>query len=146
MGGKNQRLGSDFEKIFHRLCLYSRILPKKQELSARRLPRGRVKVLKSDLDYRLINRNGVVGFWDLKSYADPFFYFSELEPHQVAQAVTLNEWNVRAGFIVWFRKPNMVTVFSGQYIAQAGPGSRFTYEQGVNLGKLEAMNLGLLFA
>jgi hypothetical protein len=145
MGREEQRIGKDFEKIFERLALYAGLLPRKNHTACIRTKTG-YRVVESQLDYRVFARDGRVGYFDLKTFAGDRFAYSDIEPHQVTQAAVCNDWRVPSGFLVWYRGPNLVSLFSGHQIAQAGPGSGFSPGDGLALGKLESMNLGLLFS
>lgn len=142
----NQDYGKFWEDVFERMCRYNGLFPKKNPLSAKIIGRNRVQLLKSDLDYRVVTRDGRVGYFDCKCYGKSHFVFSDLDSNQVEQAVLFNEWNVPAGFVVFFRDSNEAAFFPGKTIAQAGPGSRFTISEGVSLGRLESLDLKRLFA
>lgn len=71
--------------------------------------------------------------------------FSQLNPHQVGLAFQYNNWNVRAGFVVWFREVNQVVFYSGQTIVAKGSGSSFGIEDGILLGNVPNFDLGAVF-
>jgi hypothetical protein len=55
------------------------------------------------------------------------------------------EWNILSGFAVLLRKHRDVVFYPGFFIEKLGPGTRFTVSNGLFLGKLENLNLKLLF-
>ncbi len=133
--------GKFFEECFERFARYCGLFPKKTELSARRIANGRVITLKSDLDYRLANRQGRVGYFDCKNFKGARFEFSDIDEDQLDRAVELNEWNVPAGFVVWFRGVNRISFFSGLRIRSGGHRTSFGPADGLPLGSLETFDL-----
>jgi hypothetical protein len=133
--------GKFFEQCFERFARYSGLFPKKTELSARWIGPRKVQAIKSDLDFRLVNREGRVGYFDCKSFHGSKFRYSAIDRDQLRRALDLNDWNVPAGFVVFFREVNRVSFFSALSIALAGPGSSFSPEDGVSLGSLETLDL-----
>jgi hypothetical protein len=120
------------------------MLAEKNPLSCRILWKGRVQVVRSELDFKLITQEGQVGFFDTKCYNSKHFTYSELSADQIKRADDYNYWNVPAGFVVWFIPLFEVVFFSGHQITKAGPGSRFTSDQGVRLGRFENFNIGAI--
>lgn len=141
-GVDNRVEGKSFEEVFFLHAQYSGLLPTKNHLTAFYLPGGRVKVVKSELDFRLIRReDGRVAYLDCKSFKDSFFVFSDLDEKQVERAILYNECNVPSGFVVYFRSVNRVAFFSGQDIAAKGPRARFDVSEGRFLGRIEKLDL-----
>lgn len=126
-----------FEELFVRACKLDGLLALKNELSFRWLPQGRIMPLKSDLDFRLIDSLGEVAFVDTKSFDSDQFTFSDIDAKQLDRAVEYNQWEVRAGFCVWFRKPNVISFFLGTQVRSAGPRSVFNPPDGLQLGRFE---------
>ena len=141
---KSQSEGKIFEELFKQQAQYLGLLPIKQHLSARMLHGGRVKVTKSDLDFRLITREGRVGFFDCKSYGKDSFSYSQIDENQLNLANLYHEWGVPSGFVVWFRPANRVTFFSGPAIVSKGPQSSFGPEDGQYIGRFERFDLRLV--
>lgn len=101
--------------------------------------------LKGNLDFTLV-KDGKVGFFDTKTVEDDHFTYSRItaREHQLNLACSLNERGIKAGFIFYFRKPDKITFFSGQYIQRMGKGTRFLSSMGVPLGSLISMDLSAL--
>jgi len=121
------------------------LLPKKNELTARYTFGGQYKILKSNLDFTIINQDGVVGFFDAKSYENDHFTYSDIDQQQIQRAAEYNQWKVPSGFIVLFRSVNKICFFSGWELKFAGPRTRFDQTMGIYLGRLENFNMKLLF-
>lgn len=137
----NQRLGKEFEEVFKKRAQSNGFLAEKNNLTARYLPNGRVKVLKSDLDYRLTSQNGRIGYFDCKSFIGDSFIYSDIDPDQLKRAINYEYWKVPSGFIIWFRKVNRISWFSGHLIMRKGPRTSFKPEDGILLGSLESFDL-----
>lgn len=119
---------------------------KKNHLTAFYIKGSRPKIVKSELDYRLINQNGRVAYVDCKNFQDDHFVYSQIDQEQIDRAVIHNQWNVPSGFVVWFRKVNKVEFFSGSYVLRKGPGTRFCAGDGIPLGRFERFDLNRLFS
>jgi penicillin-binding protein-related factor A (putative recombinase) len=141
-----REIGDFFEKAVEKWARYCGLLPKKHNLSAKYIGKGRVKVVKSQLDFHFCSQSGQVGFFDCKTYEGDSFAYSQIDPKQLEQAVLYNEWRVPAGFLIWFRKHNIVVFFSGQQINIKGPRSSFVPAEGLKLGSIERLDLKLLFS
>lgn len=120
------------------------LLAIKNDLSARYTFNGRIKVVKSNLDYTLINQEGKVGYFDCKSFLSDYFTYSTIDPHQIDLSIKYERWRVPSGFIVWFRQTNKIVWFKGLDIQRKGPGSRFTAQDGILLGSIEMFDLNIL--
>lgn len=137
----NKAFGTTFETIFARQARSNGLLAQQNHLTARRMFRGRLQALASNLDFMLVSPRGQVGFFDAKCYVQDFFTFSQLDEHQRELAVLYNDWGVPAGFVVWFRPSGRVVFWSGHEIARAGSGSRFDSEGGRHLGQWSRFDL-----
>ena len=133
--------GRQFEAIFEKVARLRGFLPRKMHLTARYIHAGRPLITKSELDYQLIHPTLGVAFIDCKTFQGDRFTFSDLELHQVKTALLLNEWDQKAGFVVWFRAPNKLVFYSGVEIMRAGPGSSFGVLDGAQLGDLTNFRL-----
>lgn len=138
---KNKAEGAAFEHIFSIQARLNGLFCEKNNLSAKFIPGRRTLIIKSELDYKLIDRSGCVGFFDCKSYAKEFFNFSDIDKNQLLRAIRYNDWNVPSGFVVWFRAINKVVSFSGHLIQGYGPGHKFLYDHGRSIGSIEGFNL-----
>lgn len=138
---KNKSEGDIFEELFLKQAQRNGLLPIKNPLSARHTYSGRVQLLKSDLDYKLISQSGRVGFFDCKSFQGAHFDHSAIEPDQIKRAATYNYWNVPSGFVVWFRGINVISFFTGAQIATKGPRTSFRPPEGQILGKFDGFDL-----
>ena len=141
---KNRAEGNAFEKLFLLQSRRNGLLATKNNLTAKYLPTGRLLVEKSELDYRLVNQAGRVGYFDCKSFAESHFTYSTIDVEQIKRAATHNFWSVPAGFVIWFRAVDVVAFFSGRQIEKEGPRSRFEFNHGLKLGKFHEFDLRLL--
>lgn len=146
MGAKaNRDTGALFEDLFKKMAQMNGLLPIKNYLTARIIYAGKIQLMKSELDYKLINQDGQVGYFDCKTYDDKKFSYSNLEPKQIERAKLYYDWGVPSGFVVWFRESNRVIFFTGKDIVQKGPGNSFNDQEGLWLGRAERFDLkGLL--
>lgn len=141
----NKLTGSSFEDLFKKQAQRNGLLALQNHLTARMMGAGHLTLIKSELDYKLINQDGAVGYFDCKTYGRDFFYFSQIEEKQISRSVLYNEWNVPSGFIVWFRKSNSINFYTGREINAKGAKARFEPSEGVKLGTFENFDLkGLL--
>lgn len=141
---KNRDEGNSFEKLFLLQSRRNGLLAEKNNLTARYIPTGRVLVEKSELDFKLINQSGRIGYFDCKSFAKSHFTYSDLDPDQVNRAAKYNFWRVPSGFVVWFRPIDIIAFFTGSQIEQKGPRNRFEPHDGQILGKFHEFDLRLL--
>lgn len=142
----NREEGKGFEKIFEVQCRYKSLNPKKNHPTARFKKGGGFLLEKGDLDFKVIQRPGRVGYVDCKSFGGTSFTYSELDKRQVERAVEYSEWGVPAGFVVWHRGNNEVVFYSAHKIAFKGPRSNFSTQDGVSLGTLQNFDPRLIFA
>ncbi len=126
--------GTTFEKLFERQCQLAGLWADPHHIKAKRIWNGKLKELKSDLDYKLMGRGGKIGFFDCKTFDEPHFTFSMIDPDQIELARRYNEFGFEAGFVVWFRPPNWVSFFPGWLLAERGPRTRFNPQDGKYLG------------
>ncbi len=139
---ENRNQGASFEDVFFKIAQLQGFLILKNHTSCRFVPGGRAIVIKEgELDFKLINSDGVTGFFDCKSYQDDFFTFSQLDEKQIERSLLYNEWNIPSGFIVYFHKTNMVVFFPGHIITKKGPRSRFDITDGIGLGSIFKFDL-----
>ena len=147
--GDGRLHGKAWEQILIARARSNGLLLLKNELSAKFIGGGGVKVLKSDLDFRMFDRSNPitrVSYFDAKTFDDPYFDYSWLQDNQIQRSVTYGEWGVPSGFVVWFRPVNEVRFYKGQQIAKSGPGTRFLPEVGVRLGSLHDFDLRAIYA
>lgn len=134
-------LGNFWEKLFSDEARREGLLIEKNPLSCKILWKGKLELLPSRLDFNLADTDGEHGFFDCKCFAHDHFVYSQIDTSQLDQALLWNEWNVPAGFVVFFRQTQEVVYFSGYEIARAGPGSRFSRDEGLVLGRWDRFNL-----
>jgi hypothetical protein len=137
----NKANGNAFEDLFLRQARRNGLLVIKHFLTARFTYRGRVQIIPGELDFKIANQQGRIGYFDCKTYHDSHFVYSALDSDQVKRAVTYNHYCIPSGFIVWFRQINQVVFYSGHAIARKGPGSRFEPSDGQSLGPFENFDL-----
>lgn len=118
----------------------------KNELNAKYIGGGGVRAFRGDLDYKLIDRTGTVGYFDCKAFEKDLFNFSQIEEHQLEKSNMYYEWGVPTGFVVWFRESNAVVFFSPKTLNRAGPQSSFKPQDGINLGTFESFRLKCLLS
>lgn len=135
-GARKGRIeGNQFQNIFERMAKLNGLYAERNHLTAKFTYSGRTRVMKSELDYKLINREGRLGFFDCKSFEGSQFNYSMIEEHQVRRAAFYNQWRIPSGFVVWFRTPNRVVFYSGMQIFLKGAGNSFTPDEGTQLGQ-----------
>lgn len=140
---QNQQEGKVFETLFQKQGQRLGLLVLKNPLAARFVWSGRTQLVKSQLDFTVIDQTGRTGFFDTKSYVGDKFTFSQLDPKQIDQTILYSEYQVPSGFVVWFRAPNRVVYFKGSLIKSRGPKSSFECIQGIQLGRIESFDLRL---
>lgn len=138
---ENRTQGIDWEGEFTRRARLCGFLPEKNHLTAKYIPNRRPLISKSELDFKLIAKDGTVGFFDCKSFDGDRFTYSDLSEHQRKRARWYNEWCVPSGFVIWLRKPNVVAFYSGHAIALKGPRTSFTALDGLRLGPIQSFDL-----
>lgn len=141
MSQDNREHGKFFEEAFFKQATSNGLFARKNMLSCKHTWGGRVQILKSQLDFTLVNTKGSVGFFDCKNFIENKFYFSEIDDDQLKLSVVWLSWKVPSGFVVWFRSLNKVSFFSGNDIKSKGPGNSFQPTDGVVLGKIEGFDL-----
>lgn len=142
---KNKHAGSQFEKLFEHRAQLTGLLVLRNELSFRYQGGGKMLPIRADLDYRVCQKNGQVGFFDLKCFDAAYFTYSQITLHQLQRARIYENYNVPAGFVVCFRPLAQVVYYSGGVLTRKGPRSRFTPEDGVLLGSTAYFDLRLVF-
>jgi len=143
---QNKENGSLFESMFKARAQINGMLCEKNHLTARYLPGGRVKVVKSELDYRVVTQDGKVGYFDCKTLSGHSFTYSMIDEAQLERSVTHNYWRVPSGFIVWFRSSNQIVFYKGADIKLKGAGCSFEATDGRLLGRIENFDLKLIMA
>lgn len=141
----NQRQGAAFEAAFAWEATRNDLLAVRNGQAVRYLPGGRILAVRSNLDWTLVGREGLICFVDTKSFAGRHFTFSQLESHQLARACRYMERGFLAGFCVHFRQTDVVAFFSGRQVQDAGPRSAFGPARGRVLGHLRAFDLRRLW-
>ncbi len=160
--------GKSFEQIFEKIGRLNGLVVLKNHLAGVPIGGGGVRIIKSELDYRIIKRAlyraedvgsaaravmipAQVAFVDCKTFAGSHFCYSDLlakkEPqdHQIQRALLYNDCGLPSGFVVWFRKTDEVVFYTGRMVHEAGPGSRFEAKDGQSLGRLTSFDLRLIF-
>lgn len=141
----NKREGAFFEAMFVARAGACGCKALKNELSARILGNGKATVIKSDLDFRLIRRDGRVAYIDNKSFSGAFFTYSQINSSQLKRALAYESYNVPSGFVVWLKAISKVVFFKGTVIYAAGPKSRFCLSDGIILGDPFSFDVGRIF-
>lgn len=142
---RNQAQGAAFEAAFEMEAKRADLLPVRNGQKVRWLRNGQMVAIKSNLDWTLLAREGLVAFVDTKSYQGKFFTYSALDNHQLALACDYSERGFLSGFVVMFRATQAVVFYSAPQIQQAGPRSRFGAAEGLVLGHLYAFDLRRLW-
>lgn len=131
---ENREEGLAFEALFLRQARRLGLLAIPNHLTCQRGRGGRIIVLKSELDFKLLFPGGGVGYFDCKSFHGSAFRYSDLDEKQIQRARLYNEWGVPSGFVVLFRAAKRVELFTGEAIIWRGPGNSFHAGEGVDLG------------
>jgi hypothetical protein len=140
----NREIGKVFEELFKNQAKFSGLLALKNPQAAQYTYNGKLKPIPGDLDFKLIDSKGNVGYFDCKSFDGEKFSFSELKEHQVDRACLYNEWGVPAGFVVCFRESRRVVYYPGGYVKAKGPRTSFSCYEGLFLGFFENFNLKMI--
>lgn len=144
----NRKRGADFEEIFKKLAGFQGILVLNNWLTGRYIffkGQRQFQVIKGELDFKAIQRDGTVAYIDCKCFLDERFPYSVLDQHQIDRALMYGEWNVPSGFVVMFMKVNKLVFFTGLMISRKGPGSSFGWEDGIQLGSMTKCDLNIIF-
>jgi hypothetical protein len=137
---RNEQIGKQFEELFSKQCRWNGFLPIRNYLSCRFLFKGRVQVIKSQLDFTVVSKEGRVACVDCKSFQHDFFTWAQIPIEQIERAQTLNEWNVPSGFVVLFRPSLQVVFYSGVCLNLRGQRTRFTPDMGLRLGRFDCFS------
>ena len=105
---------------------------------------GKTIAVKSDLDFKLYNRDGKMAAFDAKSFGKDHLVYSDLTAHQITRAAEYAAWGVRSGFVVHFRPIQEVVYFGIDVISMMGRRSRFSPCDGHTLGPEHYFNLRLV--
>lgn len=141
----NRIRGKFFEEALQVHARLRGFFIRKNELTAKFISKKQTLILKSELDFTIIRKDGRVGFFDCKAYDDDFFTFSKIPDAQLKRSADYVLWNVPSGFFVWFRKINDVRFYPGDMIQRIGKNRRFTATMGVPCGRIEGINVGIAF-
>lgn len=141
----NQRNGAAFEHVFEMEAKRADLLPVRNGQRVRWLRSGKMLAVKSNLDWTLLAREGLVAFIDTKNFQEKHFTYSALDAHQLQLACDYHERGFLAGFVVMFRATGAVVFYTGWQVRQAGPRSRFGAAEGQVLGHLYAFDLRKLW-
>jgi len=144
MSSENQQQGKIFETLFFKQAQRLGITVIKNHQACRVIFKGRVQLIKGELDFKLITQNGRVGYFDCKTYSENYFTYSEIDKDQLERSILYNELNAPSGFVVWFRPENKILFYSGKSIQKLGPRSRFDSSNGILLGRFEQFNLNMI--
>ena len=136
-----RKFGGAWERIIQTRARSNGLLILKNDLSAKFIGGGGVRVVKSDLDFRVFTRQGKAAYFDAKTFSNPYFDFSDLKEHQVQRSLLYLDWNISSGFLCWFRPTDRVAFFKGSLIAQQGPGTRFQPKDGLDIGNIQNFDL-----
>jgi hypothetical protein len=144
----SQEQGRYFEELFSKQCFWHGYFPIRNHLSCRFVYRGRVQIIKSQLDFTVLVPKSTekVGFFDCKSFGAARFNWSEIPVEQINRACDINDRGYPAGFVVLFRTVNRVVYFSGTDLRKTGPGNSFGFDMGLPLGKFEDFSLSAIFS
>lgn len=107
-------------------------------------PRKLIPV-KTPFDF-VLARQGIAAFIDTKSTSEGTFKHDRITPHQLTALVELESQGFKAGYIVWFRKPNVVVFYSASLLLALRRGSGLRVENGISLGPVERIDLSQVLA
>jgi hypothetical protein len=143
---KNRLSGAHFEAVLVHRAGCCGLWAIKQPLSFRYLPGGKIRPMRSELDFALVRRDGKIAYIDCKSFEGRSFARSTLNRAQVARAAAWNAYNVPAGFVVHLRAADLVVFYSGMQIAKSLRGSGFGADDGLVLGRAVDFVFGSVFS
>ena len=130
----SHRYGQDFESRVEYQAKVAGLLLVRHGTQVRYLPGGKTLAIKSDLDFRMSNRQGRTIFFDCKSFQESSFSFSKLTHHQKLRAALYHSYSLQAGFLVELRGADSVLYYDIAAVMEAGPRSRFDATNGLNIG------------
>lgn len=142
----NRDAGAQFESLLVCRAGACGMKALKNELSFRYLPGGKIRPMRSDLDFRVLRQDGRIAYLDCKNFDAISFTYSQIDKHQLQRALAYEHWHVSAGFVVWLKPLRQVVFYSGQTLWRRGPGKRFRAEDGVALGDSYTFDLTGVFA
>ena len=143
---KNRLSGAHFEAVLTHRAGCCGLWAIKQALSFKYLAGGKIRPMRSELDFAIVRRDGRIVYADTKSFESASFARSALNRAQVARAAAWNAYRVPAGFIVHLRGANSVVFYSGTQIAKSLRGSSFKAADGLYLGTAQTFVFGGIFA
>lgn len=141
----NRIQGKFFEEALELHARLRGFYIEKNHLAAKYIAKGKIQTYRADLDYKIIHR-GITGFFDCKSFDGEKFGFTQITGFQLDKSLLYAERGVPTGFIVYFRPINEVRYFHPTVIARSGSGSSLKHTQGVLLGKIEGIDLAIVFS
>ncbi len=145
-GRNNQAIGKGFEKIFIKQAHLNGLLCINHPIGCFTT---RTKVIirtRSDLDFEIIEKPGLLAKVDTKCFDKDYFTLSEIDGRQLELSIRYMQWGIESGFVVWFRPSGQVSYFSASIILHNGPRFRFTSEVGLSLGIISNFDLKLITA
>lgn len=146
IGGKRAKAhGSDFEEIL-------RFSAEVEGYEIIRIPDGcrqlgphRLMRVQSPFDFVFVKSQYEIVFVDAKSTDNNTFTYSAITQHQLQILSLLESKGVKAGYIIYFRTPNLVVWFSASKLNSINKGQSLKPQDGVQLGSRHSITLGFLF-
>jgi len=138
---KGRDFGKAFEEIFLERAHANGLFARKNPLSCRHTWAGRLQLIKGLLDFMVISPQGIVGYFDTKSFGGDRFAYSDIDEGQLKMVDTFNKWNVPSGFVVYFRDMDRVVYYKAGDLYRKGPRSSFGPVDGQFIGTLFSFDL-----
>lgn len=117
----NQRRGKSFEQVFLHRAAAQGLFVIHNGQKVRWLPGGKVMVERCQLDFTLLSAGGRLAALDCKQVKGSRMAFSAFDPRQVQLAKAYADHGFRAGFVVHFEEPRLVSFFSAADVSAIGP-------------------------
>lgn len=143
---KNRIAGKRFEQMFQHRAQLSGLLCVRNEPAFRWMPGGKVRPVKSELDFTLVTRMGQTAFVDTKSFDTERTNRSALSPAQVQRAYRYNLWRLAAGFVIEFVPLGQVYFFSGIQMHCLPSGQPILPSSGILLGASSSFDASKVMA
>lgn len=135
--------GAQFEAIFERECIRKLIGAIRLKNSTYVHGHGVVSV-PAPFDWVTVYK-GKSAYIDTKSYEDDALPHSHIKAHQLKELTKTEYHGHTSGYLVWHRSINQVVFYSAGVLNTIKEGESVKPDQGISLGKIENMNLRLLF-
>lgn len=108
-------------------------------------PKGvRLLPVTTPFDFVLMHRGYCVTM-DAKTTDEATFAYSQLDKQQLQSLYICDQNALRSGYIIWFRKPDLVSFLDIKVLRKVRPRTSVDAHDGIVLGRGSAFDLSILF-